>query len=358
MRVVQVINHFGLDRGGAERLAFTLHCDLLEAGVDAHLLAIERCTGQALQAQCMGFTSPRDPRVLGRLSTELRRRITPDTVVHAHLFPATLHVSALQRMGFLRAPCSMTEHNTWNRRRGHRGLRWLDRAVYRGFDRIIAISDQTQDALLESYPSLFDRTQTILNGATLNFGQMPQRDKERATPCLLSLARLTEQKNLGNVLQALALLKDRQWRYVMAGEGPNASALKKLAQDLGLSGRVSFPGQVMDVPPLLAEADIFLMPSRWEGFGLAAVEAMNAGLPVVASTVPGLREVVAPAGNPVVDPDDVAGLAAEIANLLDDPTRRARLGVAGFAQATKYEKANMTAQYLSLWSEMAGRGSA
>ncbi|WP_372991029.1 glycosyltransferase family 4 protein [Sulfitobacter sp.] len=356
MRVVQVINHFGTVFGGAERLTTTLHCDLIESGVDAHLISIGVCEiANASQTTSLGFETVRDPRVLLRLRAVLRDLVRPGTVVHAHLFPATLHVSALRQTGQLATPCSMTEHSTWNRRREHVALRGLDRIVYRGFERIAAISTQTQDALLSAYPVLRPRTEIIRNGATLRFATPPEHNSDQI-PCILTVARLAPVKNIANALRALAKLTDRPWRYVVAGGGEDEGKLKSLAAELGIAKRVTFLGQVSDITPLLAAAHIFLLPSRWEGFGLAAVEAMNAALPVVATDVPGLREVVVPAGNPIVAPDDVDGMASAIAALLDDPARRARLGAAGFEQAWQYDRKGMNEGYMALWSDLlAGR---
>ena len=356
MRVVQVINHFGTNFGGAERLATTLHCDLIDTGVDAHLVAIGACEiPEVPQTTSLGFGSVRDPRATLRLGAVLRDLVRPGTVVHAHLFPTTLHVSTLRLTGQLAAPCSMTEHNTWNRRRGHPVLRSLDRVIYRGFERIAAISTQAQEALLSTYPALRPRTEIIRNGATLRFATPPEHPSDQ-TPCILTVARLAPVKNIANALRALAKLTDRPWRYVVAGGGEEEGNLKSLAAELGIAERVTFLGQVADVTPLLTEAHIFLLPSRWEGFGLAAVEAMNAALPVIASDVPGVREIVIPAGNPVIAPDDVDGMADTIAALLDDPDRRARLGAAGFEKAWQYDRKGMNEGYMGLWSDLlAGR---
>lgn len=355
MRVVQVINHSGTNFGGAERLATTLHQDLLDAGVDAHILAIGACeVGDMPRSHSLGFKSVRDPRVVLTLRAALRDLVRPGTVVHAHLFPATLHVSALRQTGQLATPCSMTEHSTWNRRREHPALRGLDRMVYRGFERIAAISTQTQDALLSTYPALRPRTEIIRNGATLRFATPPEHPSDQ-TPCILTVARLAPVKNIANALRALAKLTDRPWRYVVAGGGEEEGNLKRLAAELGITERVTFLGQVADVTPLLTEAHIFLLPSRWEGFGLAAVEGMNAALPIVASDVPGLREIVVPAGNPVVDSDDVEGMATAIAALLDDPDRRTRLGAAGFEEAMQYDRKKMNEGYMTLWSEIVAK---
>uniref|UniRef100_UPI0035641CD7 glycosyltransferase n=1 Tax=Sulfitobacter sp. TaxID=1903071 RepID=UPI0035641CD7 len=226
MRVVQVINHSGTDFGGAERLATTLHQDLLDAGVDAHILAIGACeVGDIPKSDSLGFGSVRDPRVTLRLRAALRDLARPSTIVHAHLFPATLHVSALRQTGQLDTPCSMTEHSTWNRRREHVALRGLDRMVYRGFERIAAISTQTQEALLSTYPALRPRTEIIRNGATLRFATPPEHNSDQI-PCILTVARLAPVKNIANALRALAKLTDRPWRYVVAGGGEDEGKLK------------------------------------------------------------------------------------------------------------------------------------
>lgn len=357
MRIFQIINHAGLDRGGAERLARGLHQDLRAAGHDARLIALEACDLDGLEdAVSLGFASPRDPRGALALARVLRRDLRPGDVVHAHLFPSTLYVSALKRARMIRVPCAMTEHNTWNRRRGHAPGRALDRTVYGGFDRIATISDQTEAALLQSQPSCAERTQVVINGTRLLFDKVPVRARARNPPVILSMGRLVRAKNYPAALKALARLTDRPWRYHIAGAGPDEAELRAQMRALGLEERVVFLGHVGDIQSVLEEADLFLMPSLWEGFGLAAVEAMNAGLPVVASDVPGLREVVAPTGAPLVAPDDCDALASAIARLLDDPGLRATLGGSGHDAACAYGRDRMARDYLSMWRELTGAG--
>ena len=136
----------------------------------------------------------------------------------------------------------------------------------------------------------------ISNGCELFFDAPPERAHDPVTPTILSIGRLTGAKNHEAALQALAGLTDRDFRYVLLGDGEERERLIALAAELGLSDRVTFAGHRSDIRPYLLDADMFLLPSLWEGFGLAAVEAMNAGLPVIASDVPGLSEVVGPQG--------------------------------------------------------------
>src|SRR6185369_17969768 len=104
-------------------------------------------------------------------------------------------------------------------------------------------------------------------------------------------------------------------RVLCAGTGSGAAALAQRRDDLGLGTRVAFLGRIDDVPALLAAADAVALPSRHEGLGVAALEAMAAGRPLVASKVGGLPEVVGTDAGILVDPGDARALAAALAQL-------------------------------------------
>jgi glycosyltransferase involved in cell wall biosynthesis len=104
------------------------------------------------------------------------------------------------------------------------------------------------------------------------------------------------------------------------GEGPERTTLQRLAQELGLERRVFLLGRVPDVAAWLGRATVFVHPARWEGFGLAVLEAMLAGVPVVATNVSALPELVVDGESGVlVPPDDAEALANGIARALDQP---------------------------------------
>ena len=282
MRVVQVINSFGLDRGGAERLARGLHSDLLDLGADAHIIALEPCATDGLKnARSLGIANPRDPRAAIRLARALGSLATPDSVVHGHLFPTILHLTMLRRAGRIAAPCTMTEHNTWNKRRDSWLWRRLDRAIYSQFDRIAAISTQTRDALTTAHPQVAAKTVTVRNGAALRFVTPPERPDTSTPPTILTVARLARAKNIETALAALHQIADRPWSYVVAGDGALRPVLEARANELGIADRVTFLGNVTDVTELLRSADIFLLPSLWEGFGLAIQAYQKRGVPMV-----------------------------------------------------------------------------
>jgi len=175
---------------------------------------------------------------------------------------------------------------------------------------------------------------------------------------LLALAQLSRRKGFDILLQALAQLADRDdlptWCCWLAGDGEVGPALQSQADHLGLGKRVRFLGLRSDAPDLLAAADLFVMPSRAEGLGVAALEAMAAGLPVVASRVGGLADAVAHGETgQLVAPEDPLALATTLIELLKDADLRARLGAAGPAHvARNFSVQTMVDGYLALYREV------
>lgn len=349
MRVVQVINSFGYQSGGAERLVQDLHLDLLAAGIDAHLVALQQCDTKGLRnAVSLGFASPYKPGALLALRRFFADMNPKPDVVHAHLFPTSACVAGLKKTGAIRCPVVFTEHSTSNNRRGSVIGSLIDPVIYAPFAKIYCISDGTRDQLLAAYPALSDKTEVILNGAYLKFAQFSKRGNEGPVK-IVSVGSLRKAKNYTTALEALDLLPEDVCCYRIVGAGELQDDLERQAR--ALKTPVHFEGHVEEVSPHLQEADIFLMPSLWEGFGLAAVEAMNAGLPVVASDIAGLREVVGLDGRCalLVPPDDPQAIADALMVLINDPQKRQSMGAAAFQRATGFDKGIMSETYIKAY---------
>jgi glycosyltransferase involved in cell wall biosynthesis len=144
------------------------------------------------------------------------------------------------------------------------------------------------------------------------------------------VARYGAQKDHPTLLRALASLQRHPWELDLIGDGPLMGDTEALARELGLAGRVHFLGQRNDVDRRLASAQISLLITNWEGFPLSILEAMRAGLPVVASDVGGVAESVRDGESGfLVARGDVAQLRDRIERLLADPHLRRRLGASG-----------------------------
>ncbi len=143
---------------------------------------------------------------------------------------------------------------------------------------------------------------------------------------------LTEQKGISYLIQALARTAPDQprLRLLILGDGPLRQSLQKLAEDLTIQDRVLFTGFRTDIGELLQIMDIYALPSLWEGHPLVLLEAMAAGKPVVATDIPGSREVVAPEQTGLlVPPRDPHQLAQALLLLASDSSLRQRMGDAG-----------------------------
>lgn len=138
---------------------------------------------------------------------------------------------------------------------------------------------------------------------------------------VLSVGELNENKNHQVILQALARLDDGQIHYAICGRGALRERLERLAKELGLESRVHFLGYRTDVVDICAQADVFAFPSRREGLGLAPLEAMYCGLPLVASDIRGVRDYTAEGKSGFLrNSEDVSGFADAVRRLKEDPT--------------------------------------
>jgi glycosyltransferase involved in cell wall biosynthesis len=181
--------------------------------------------------------------------------------------------------------------------------------------------------------------------------------RQEGPPRILCVAHLYPRKGVDTLLRAFArLTTDAILRVV--GIGPESERLEHLAHDLNLSNRVHFLGH-LPFAALAAEyrnAAIFALPTEQEGFGIVFLEAMASSLPVIATRVAAVPEVVADGVTAMlVDPGDEAALAQAIENLLRDPALRARLGNAGRAHVARFAAPVVARQFLTAVDLPAGR---
>jgi len=153
---------------------------------------------------------------------------------------------------------------------------------------------------------------------------------DRSPPHLVMVARFEEQKDHSTLLRALGRLSAMPWTLELIGDGPLLEDARELARALGIAERVQFAGARHDVARRLSRAQLFLLISHWEGFPRSILEAMRAGLPVVASRAGGAAESVENGvTGAVVRPREVGELVQALTPLLADPALRRRLGTAG-----------------------------
>jgi glycosyltransferase involved in cell wall biosynthesis len=165
---------------------------------------------------------------------------------------------------------------------------------------------------------------------------------------LVTVGRLTPAKNQALAVRVMTNIADAT--LLVVGDGPDRQALEAAAP----AERVRFLGTRLDARELLGAADVVVIPSRSEGLPLAALEAMAAGRPIVATAVRGLRDLLEDGRTALlVPPGDAQALAAAVRRLLDDPELARSLGDAALQEAGRYTEDAMVDAYLRLYAEVA-----
>jgi glycosyltransferase involved in cell wall biosynthesis len=195
-------------------------------------------------------------------------------------------------------------------------------------DHIIAVSEYDRKLALTRGIAADRKITRIYNGVA-DLATEPAQQRS-GPPRIIMTGRFAPQKDHTGLVRALGQLRYLDWVLDFAGDGATQSDVAALVGSVELDDRVNFLGQRHDVPDLLRRADIYALISHWEGFPYGVIEAMSAGLPVIASDVGGVAEAVEHGVTGFVVPRaDENAVAERIAGLLLDLDLRARLGAAG-----------------------------
>ncbi|MFI4859072.1 MAG: glycosyltransferase [Phycisphaerales bacterium JB063] len=293
-------------------------------------------------------------------------------LLHAHQYTPFFYASAGRGLALRRrVPILFTEHgrHTPDRRSTKRVL--ANKLLLAKGDRVTAVSGFIRQALIDNEAIPADRVQTLYNGIDPG----PTRSaQERVADRVAARAALGLEMEVPIVVQAARFhpVKDhatalRAWqqvhaelpeaRLVLLGDGPLRDELEALAHELGIEEAVHFMGQVPDVRALLPGADVAMLSSLSEGLSVTLLEAMAAGLPIVATAVGGNPELVADEATGLLAPrGDAERLASHLLALLGDATRRAALGKAGRSRLLqRFTAEQMHAGYARYYEALLGR---
>jgi glycosyltransferase involved in cell wall biosynthesis len=298
---------------------------------------------------------PRD--VLGLLELiRLIRRLRPD-IVHAHSSKAGVLARVAAALCRVRAVVFTAHGWAFKAESGLKSRVYLkaDRAVARVTSTIVCVSETERREGLAARTCDERRTVVIRNGVdTALFA--PRVHRETSRPRIVSVGRLKAPKDFPTLLEALALLENLRFEAIIAGVGPERSALEAAIGRLGLIGAVDLVGERDDIPELLAEADCFVLSSTSEGLPISVLEAMAAGVPVVASDVGGVHELVTDGSTGyLVPPRDPAALAQALRQVLGSVDLRARLGKKGREEVEqRFTVSRVRREHLKLYRDALG----
>lgn len=361
MKILQVVP--SLDVGGAERLASLLAIRLRGLGDDVSVVSLFDPVGSWIEQELNDagvethFLAKRpgfDPRMIPRLAALFAR--TKPNIVHTHLhtikytFPASF---AWRRCRQVHTVHNLAQHEI------ERAGRAVHRVAFRCGVAPVAIGDAVAASIQDVYG--LSAAATIPNGIVVKDYQKGSEVRGRMRAELgvdhdevvvIHAGRLSPQKNQAALIDTFAASKalSGRGRLFLVGEGELRESLTRQAQQSGVADRVTFLGLRSDIPDLFAAADIFALPSIYEGNPLVVMEAMAAGLPVIAAAVGSIPELIPPGTGVLIPPNEPALLRRELERLANDPVLRADLGAAGQRNAeARFDVGAMAVAYAALY---------
>lgn len=275
-------------------------------------------------------------------------------VVHSHLFPSN-YITAIVLVFFPKIACVTTVHSTNNRRRSSPIIMFFESLLFRRYNKIIGVSNAVTKNNISTYKIDIDRFATINNGINLKFSESKIDSPliryvtalKRKSFVLMMVARFAKVKNHQTVISSLKYLPD-DVHLVLIGDGDEVDNIKALTNSLQLNDRTHFLGKTNNVFSLLKMANISIIASLWEGFGLVAVESMACGVPTIASNVNGLSEI----GEDALvyfDPSSPKDLASKVSYLKENPDKCGDLITKGLKRSKLFDINFTVAEYVKLY---------
>lgn len=328
MKIVQIIGNMG--SGGAEKLLLDTLPLYRKKGIEMDLLVLNDKEYPFMKAlketgcctiHSLGSGSIYNPIHVVTLIPFLRKY----DIVQVHLFPSQYWVVLAKIISFSKAKLILSEHNTTSLRMKSYLISKIDKLMYRFYDKVVCVREEVYQ-IIQKYTGQVKSTFVVIeNGIDLeNIYAAESYSKNNISDSftsqdilLIQVSRFSIQKDQETAIRALQYLPQHV-KLVLVGDGDLKKNCEDLVQQLELSERVLFLGLRMDVPQLLKTADISILSTNHEGFPLAALEAMAAGKPLIASDVPGVSDVVKDAGI-LFEKGNAKELAMHVDKLINNP---------------------------------------
>lgn len=362
MRILHIIE--SLEFGGAEKVLVDLANEFAKQRHTVAILCLRRigalraAVDARVDVECLHLAEGSHYLLPWQLARMIRRQRYD--IVHAHTW-GVLYESALGGLLAKTPAVVFTSHGNYppmaqsllRRIKRHARLA-LEGRVLRRIDVTVPVSDAMKSEIAARTPAA--RIETIHNGIeVLPLMEAPGRPLRDNVLRLVTVGRMAPVKNHALLLEAVAeLRRDLPVQIDIIGDGPERPAMEKLAHTLGIGAQIRFLGFRNDVHAYLAHADAFVITSDYEGISIAILEAMRAGLPVVATDVGGIRETVIDGETGiVVPPRSRPELVAALRTLATDTARRKALGEAAYAYFKReFALDRMVTRYRELYTRL------
>ena len=351
MRILQVIPYFCF--GGAETMCENLTYALLEQGHQVSVVSLyaertpisERMEQAGVQITYLDKKLGLDVSMIPKLAKIIRQQ-KPD-VVHTHLDVIKYAVAAAKIAGVKK--CVHTVHNVADKEAEGKLQKMINSFYFKlGWSVPVALSPQVQETIVEFYGMKVRQVPVIYNGVDLS-RCIPKTNYQAADMLkLVHIGRFNEQKNHRRLLDAFRLLVQAfpNTQLQLLGDGELMDEIRQYARDLELENKVSFLGSQSNVYPYLHNADVFVLPSDYEGMPMTIIEAMGTGLPIVATAVGGVPDMLSDGQSGLLTECTPEAVYQACVKLAAEETLRKDLGIRAKQDSLRFSAQYMAQQYL------------
>lgn len=320
MKVLQIINN--LDIGGAETLLKNYVLNNRDNTVENNICLLDGSNTFILNELQKKNIKVFKLKLSGKYSAlravkQLTAIISEGNYdcVHVHLFPGQYYGAVLAKK-FKNIPFIFTEHSTFNKRRDIKAFYPVEKWSYSRYKKILCISEMTGKSLTGWMPSIKPKLKVVYGGIIIN---EVQRNKEPLYDAVLVGSLRGQEKGVDIFIKSIKAIENHINKAAIVGDGMLKDELTALRDSLNLKDKIDFIGNTDNVNQYLSNSRMFVLPSRWEGFGLAILEAMAAKLPVVASNVGGIPEIITSGQDGILVPkEDTKALSEAMLYILNN----------------------------------------
>ena len=353
MKILQVIPYFCF--GGAETMCENLTYALTAMGHQVTVVSLynertpisERMERAGIRIRYLDKKLGLDLSMIPKLANIIGDE-KPD-VVHTHLDVIKYAVAAARLKGIRR--CVHTVHNVADKEAEGRIQKIINGTYFRlGWSVPVALSPEVKRSILSFYGMQEADVPVIYNGVDLSRCRRKEA-YDAETFRILHIGRFNEQKNHKGLLEAFSLIHREapKCRLMLIGDGELRSEMEELAKKLNISEVVDFLGSRENVYPFLQEADVFLLPSSFEGMPMTIIEAMGTGLPIVATAVGGVPDMLVNEESALLVACEPEAVAEAVLRLLGDAELREKLGQKAKQESIRFSAEHMAACYCTTY---------
>ena len=351
MKILQVIPYFCF--GGAETMCENLTYALKNQGQEVTVVSLynqqtpisRRMEEAGVRILYLDKKLGMDVSMVSKLA-KIMKAEKPD-VVHTHLDVIKYAVAAARLAGIKK--CIHTVHNVADKEAEGRVQKIINTTYFKlGWSTPVALSPEVQKTVVSFYGLKEQQVPVIYNGVDISRCLPKESYCAEESLKLVHIGRFNEQKNHKGLLDAFALFL-RQYptaQLWLLGDGELREETETHARNLGIGGSVRFMGSQNNVYPYLHDGDIFLLPSRYEGMPMTIIEAMGTGLPIVATAVGGVPDMITHGQSGLLTDDRPEAVCEALASLAADESLRKQLGQKARQESVRFSADNMAKCYL------------